>query len=75
MHSVCTVYLHFRSSHIELVAVRSNLDKSCQCDAYLITVKHTTLPNMDIRDEVIQLECELTRTICLYEGGYPEVRF
>jgi hypothetical protein len=29
---------------------------------------------MDIRDEVIQLECELTR-YCLYRDGYPEGRF
>jgi hypothetical protein len=29
---------------------------------------------MDIRDEVIQLKCELARH-CLYRAGYPEVRF
>jgi hypothetical protein len=48
------------------------LELGCQCDAYLITVRPTTLLNMDVRDEVIQVAYEPTRTICLYRAGYPE---
>jgi hypothetical protein len=44
----------------------------CQCDAYLITVRPTTLLNMDVRDEVIQVAYEPTCIICLYRAGYLE---